>query len=547
MKWLHKGRFNSCEPCLFWALLLAGTIPLLSFRHFVTLDGPAHLYNAQIIREIWFGSHSLISDLFRINDFPVPNWSGHMIMALLNLVLPGYLSEKVLLLLYFILTPLFYRKFMLLFYPENRLITYFMLIFVHQHNLYFGFWNMSIGLTFLFITAYYFVRFSNQMILRHLAVIMLLLLVLYFSHILMLLVTLLFLAASLVLLTKTERASGGLKMVNMHEIKQRFVFLFLASLPVLILCVIYFLNIDSVEKGTRMSTGELVRYLTAIRPLLTFCFCDSWIKVTHILLAFFGILILGSLYLFIKSRYRNGRHELHQYSVSKQSLVWLLISVVFLILFFRVPNSILLTERLIVLFYLFFIIWLGSLNYTKLLRLSALVVVLFVHGFFIRSHFQSLYHLSNDVDQVIQASEKIRPNSMVLTLNYSDNWLHSHISGYLGAGKNQVAVLENYEAALKWFPVQWRTDVYQTNRLIAWGVDNKQIALDFYVNREDPEYFSVLRTNGEPERIPYVFVMGNFEQRNDSLALGIRQILDQSYVEAGHDKFFRLFELKGRE
>ena len=109
-----------------------------------------------------------------------------------------------------------------------------------------------------------------------------------------------------------------------------------------------------------------------------------------------------------------------------------------------------------------------------------------------------------------------------------------------------MAVLENYEAALKWFPVQWRTDVFQTNRLIAWGVDNKQIALDFYVNREDPGYFSLLRTNGEPERIPYVFVMGEFEQKNDSLTLGIKQILDQSYAEVRHDKFFRLFELKGR-
>ncbi len=91
MKLLRKDWFNRYVPFLFWAMLLAGTIPLLVFRHFVTLDGPAHLYNAQLIREIWFGGHSLVNDLFRVNDFPVPNWSGHLIMALLNLLLPAYL------------------------------------------------------------------------------------------------------------------------------------------------------------------------------------------------------------------------------------------------------------------------------------------------------------------------------------------------------------------------------------------------------------------------------------------------------------------------
>ncbi|MBN1144114.1 MAG: hypothetical protein JXA72_06815 [Bacteroidales bacterium] len=546
MKLLCKDWFNRYEPYLFWILLLAGTIPLLAFRHFVTLDGPAHVYNAQLIKEIWFGGQSLISDLFRVNDFPVPNWSGHLMMALLNLVLPGYLSEKALLLFYFILTPLFYRKFMLQFYPENKLLTYFMLIFVHHHNLYFGFWNMSIGLTFLFITAYYYAKYGNRISLPHVVVLMLLLVALYFSHVLMLLVTLLFLAATLVLLVQTEKTARGLKIVNLHEIRQRFVILFLAAIPVLILSGIYFLNIDSVEKGTRMTTGELLRYLTTVRPLLTFCFCDSWIRITHILLAFFGFLIMGNLYLFLMSRYRKGQNELHPGFVSKQSVVWLAISVVFLALFFIIPNSILMTERLIVLFYLFFVIWLGSLKYPKPVRMFALVVVLFVHGFFISRHYQSFYHLSKDVDKIVKASEKIDCNSMVLTLNYSDNWLHSHISGYLGVGKNQVTVLENYEAALKWFPVQWRTDVYQTNRLIAWGVDNKQIALDFYLNDAAPGCFSLLRTNGEPERIPYVFVMGDIEQKSDSLTLGIKKILEQSYAEVGHDNFFRLFEIKSR-
>jgi hypothetical protein len=545
MKLLNKDQFNKIEPFLFLLFLVAGTIPLLYFRHFVTLDGPAHLYNANLIKEIWFGGNPAITDLFRINPFPVPNWSGHFIMALLHVFLPAYLSEKIVLLFYFLLTPLFFRKFLLQFYPDNRLITYFMLLFVHNHNLYFGFINMSLGITFLFITGYYFVRYCKEFQVKNGLILTLFLLIIYFSHILILLITIMVLVVAVMLLAKTEKTTTGIKVVNAKELKIRMVNLIIATIPVAVLSVIYFLSIDSVEKGTRMESAELIRYITCVRPLLTYCFCDSWIIMTHILFVLFVIMILSNIYLLVKESCKVEHGHLLLKRPVKLSYIWFFISAGFLALFLIMPNAILMSERLIVLFYLFFIIWLASLKYTPVIRAICLLVVIMIDVFFISVHFDKIQKLSKDAGKIVQAGEMIKPNSMVLTLNYSDNWLHSHITGYLGSNNN-IAILENYEAALTWFPVQWKQNEYQIDRLIAWGVDNKKIAYDLYVNKEDSVCFSLKKSDGQIKRIPYVFVLGNMDEKKDNQTLTLKSILNSSYDEIQTTDLSKLYELKNK-
>lgn len=541
--YFSKDWFNKVEPYLFLSLMVAGTLPLLFSNYFVTLDGPAHLYNANLIKEIFLGNHSSITDLFAVNDFPVPNWSGHLLMALFNLLLPAYLSEKLVFLLYFVLTPLFFRKLLLHLYPENRILTYLILLFVHNHLVYYGFINMSLGIMFLFITGYYFVRYCGVIRLKTLLILSLLLLAIYFSHVLIFLIALMFIAVTIILKAQTEHIASGIKVLNMKELKTRMIALIISAVPGIILSVAYFLSIDSVEKGPRLELSELFNYIIDIRPLLTFCYCESWTSLTHILMALFALMILGNIYLLIKSSCSIKDGQLFVKLPLKLSVIWFVISAIFLGLFLVVPNSILMSERLIVLFYLFFIIWLASLKFPRIIKAISLIVVVLLHNFFIHRHFEAIRRLSKDAAKIVQVSEHIKPNSMVLTFNYSDNWLHSHITGYLGSNR-AIAVIENYEAALKWFPIQWKNDVYDIDRLIVWGVDNKQIAGDFYINEADSSLFSLKRINGQLKEIPYVFVMGDFENRNDSLTLKIKQVLKLSYQEIQTNNLCKLFELK---
>lgn len=534
---INERRFNKIEPILFLLLCLIGILPLLFSKYYVTLDGPAHLYNANLIKALVLGNHSEISNLFVINSFPIPNWSGHFIMALFNLILPAFLSEKIVFLLYFILTPIFFRKFVLQFYPENKAFTYFILLFVHNHMIYFGFINMSIGIMFMFITGFYYSKYCTNIKILNIFVLSLLLLVVFFSHVLIFLISLLILVV--VVLLKLQIVDNNTKILNIKDIGNRTMILFIAALPGIILTIIYLLSIDSIEKGVRPDLTLLFNYIIDIRPLLTLCYSDSWSNLTHILISFFGILILSNIYLLIKNKISYKKGQLFIKMPLKTSSLWFAVWFVFLLLFLILPNSILLTERLILLFYLFFIIWLASLKYPKILNIICLIVVIFLHISFVNKHFDPMRAISKDAEKIVSVSKKIKENSIVLTLNYSDNWLHSHISGYLGCNK-PIAILENYEAALKWFPIQWNNEVYRIDKLNSWGVNNKVIASEYYIDERDTTCFSLRYVNNHIKPIPYVLILGKFIESNNV----IKDILKNHYNVIGNNDFCTLYKLK---
>ncbi len=62
---------------------------------FVTQDGPAHLYNAQILA--WsFDPGSPFRDFYTIRWQPIPNWVGHLALAGLVAVLPAWTADRIL-------------------------------------------------------------------------------------------------------------------------------------------------------------------------------------------------------------------------------------------------------------------------------------------------------------------------------------------------------------------------------------------------------------------------------------------------------------------
>lgn len=63
---------------------------------FFTLDGWAHGANARLLTAVVLGEPAL-DGLVRLNPSLVPNWSGHVLLALLQTIVPGLWAEKVLL------------------------------------------------------------------------------------------------------------------------------------------------------------------------------------------------------------------------------------------------------------------------------------------------------------------------------------------------------------------------------------------------------------------------------------------------------------------
>lgn len=435
------------ENLIFHLFCLLGVLPLLSVKYFVTLDGPAHLYNANIIKELLFGDSLQMKNLFELNSVILPNSTSHFFMAFLLVFLPSFLVEKIFLLFYFLATPIFFRKFILNLYPNAKVFTYLLPIFVHNQLLYFGFFNMSIGITFMFISAYYLVKNFESISWKSYFILALFLLLIFFSHVMIFLISL-GLLFSIILIKSVDFVGYSLSKEHFYGNVKR---LFVSALIPIVLTFSYFLKIDSVEDSdVRMSLTESLKWIIDIRPLLTLCYCQSWWFYTNLLFGLFVFIALLKLISF-------GKNPSN--SLFSSSTIWLLASVFFLVLFFVLPNAILLSERLILLFYLFIVVWICSLSVQKGVQLLAVLIIFLVHFFFVSFHFKAIRELSVEAEKIEYLSTKMEEDKLSLTLNYSNDWLHSHISGYLGSNR-AIPVIENYEAGLGWFPIEWSTQTY---------------------------------------------------------------------------------------
>jgi hypothetical protein len=88
------------RPTLDWlyaALTLALLLPVAAVDRLPTLDGPAHVYNAFILRHYHDAeAFPLFQSHYEISFRPVPNWFGHGMLTLLLLVVEPAVAERLL-------------------------------------------------------------------------------------------------------------------------------------------------------------------------------------------------------------------------------------------------------------------------------------------------------------------------------------------------------------------------------------------------------------------------------------------------------------------
>ena len=87
------------EGVLFWALAFLYLVPVWVYRYVPTQDGPSHLDNAQILKDLG-NSVAGYEAYFEIRADPIPNWTSHLLLAGMLYVVPPLLAEKLLVSLY---------------------------------------------------------------------------------------------------------------------------------------------------------------------------------------------------------------------------------------------------------------------------------------------------------------------------------------------------------------------------------------------------------------------------------------------------------------
>ena len=85
----EDGLWRSWPPRLAPALAAIWAVPW-----FVTQDGPAHVYNAQILA--WsFDPTSPFRDVYTVRWQPIPNWAGPLTLAGLVAILPAWVADRI--------------------------------------------------------------------------------------------------------------------------------------------------------------------------------------------------------------------------------------------------------------------------------------------------------------------------------------------------------------------------------------------------------------------------------------------------------------------
>lgn len=139
------------EWVLFYLITLLNLLPAIQVDFFPSLDGPAHLYNANLIHELIFSNSAVLNEFYVFNSEIVPNWGGHFILAFLYSFFPGVWVNKLFIGICLLLLPVSFRFCVKKINKDAVFTTYLIFPFTYTFMFCLGFYNFYIGLIVLFL------------------------------------------------------------------------------------------------------------------------------------------------------------------------------------------------------------------------------------------------------------------------------------------------------------------------------------------------------------------------------------------------------------
>ncbi len=528
---------NKTEVFVFFLIALANAYPIYAHHFFPTLDGPSHLYNAHLIKELVFGNEFLKS-FVQFNHFPVPNWIGHLIMGVLTIIFPAFIAEKVLLLSYLIGLPFAFRYLIKTLSPKNYLASYLIFPFCYSYMFFLGFYNFSIALIFLFFTLGYWVRIKDKLNYKRIFGLFVLITLTYFSHILIYgilfptMLILLFIDETQKMIAKKEKI-----LLYFQTLFYKVLVVFICFGVTGYSAFLLFSN-KPMSSNEYLPKAEMLRNIKVIEPIIGFVQPDEAIttgKIFYVLIALTIIALLKrfiNLHIRFRKTFKENIKELA--CVFNKYDFWIFLSGTMLLGYFVLPNSDgwagYFSLRILLLFFLFYIVWLGLQNIHKYILLGAICITLF-YGFKLISYRDKIISsLSQTAMQCYYPSKYIDNNSTVLTINRSENWLHSNFSKYLGTDKS-VVILDNGECDQQYFPLVWNDKqlpkmIIDTSNSLSSCFPSKQISVS------------------SNHIIDYIFIMGRLDTINNECDKKLFFYLKSNPLKIYSDEYVSLYKNK---
>ena len=319
---------------LFVLLLVLHLLPIWIFAYFPSQDGVSHVYNAKVLKEYAQPENYKMRDAWQLNITIFPNWLSHIMLAAILYVFPPVIAEKVFLSIAVGMIPIAFFYFLDAVHKDREgkfVYAWLGFPFAYNYLLYMGFYNFTLSISFFFFSFGLWWKHKDDMQVKHLVTLYILLLLTYLSHIASygLIVLGISIAGGCIWGGRAlaaawrERHAGWLREFIMR-LKPLFGF-FLYMVPVYFVLMEYYLqSLKQHREGSHRGMQWIWEYFLGVKSIVYFT--DWHIPINYFLLFILGIGIVISIC-----------YRVHQKAWIKQTDVFLLIAIMFTYMFVRAP------------------------------------------------------------------------------------------------------------------------------------------------------------------------------------------------------------------
>lgn len=473
---------------IFVVLLILYLLPIWIFAYFPSQDGPSHVYNALVLKE--YGDHAnyKIRDAWQLNITIFPNWLSHIVLAALLYVFPPVMSEKVFLTIAIGMIPFAFFYFIDAVHKDKKekyIYAWLGFPFAYNYLLYMGFYNFTLSISFFFFSFGYWWKHKDNMQVKQICVLYVLLLLTYLSHIASYGLAVLGISVAagsiwgckaLAKAWQEHRENVGVMLKQfVINLKPFFRFLFYMVPIYFVLMEYYLQSVKRHPTGSHRGMDYIWDYFFDIGCLVYF---THWHKhPNHFLLVVLGIAVL------IAVGYRIYRKEW-----IKSTDAFLLIAVLFTYMFIRAPWSYgpggWINDRIYIYILLMLAPWL-IVDMHRIVRYGITTcIILFALIHFGRTAYEH-GSISPEMAELVSGTDYIEPHSTFAIRTADGHKSKSlgrvdpvapfvHTQAFYGVYADDVVHMANYEANYYYFPVNRNNrdsvglDYIRADYVIAW-------------------------------------------------------------------------------
>ena len=466
----YSDNLRRWQNLIFWVAVGVSLLPFFLGKFFLTGDGPVHLHNATVFRDLVTGVNTqFYAPFYQLNPNPSPNWISAVLIGLMTLLIPAFLAEKIILTAYILLFATGLRSCLKSLHPEAGFLAILGLPFVHNHAFQMGFFNFSLGLGLLFWVIAYWIKMHDNPSPQKTLKLGLLITVLYLCHPVPWIFGIVGIGGLIL-----GRIITGQQISNKTTgiLPQKIALELLgktgaAALPSIGLFLYFMLTQGGDSAPNPEGFAMLLKRLTNLYALVILENGERyWVLGIGIIIFLLAIYVV-----FLKLRTKKFRWQ-------DGLLTGLAFS---LIIYFIGPEDLagggVLSLRLQLFPWLTGLIWLGGAlpqnEQNHLLRriglgVSGLGLFLILVLFGLR--LPTYLNIQEATNEILSSQAYFTPNSTVLPLSFDHNghtpdgkiitdriWLFPHAMEYLGAAGGYV-LFDNYQGNKAYFPINWKPE-----------------------------------------------------------------------------------------